>query len=95
LFYIIFVYFYFISENRLKVFLDTLLELNEAGANFSDEELRDEVVTMMIGVSTTKKSKDCQQFLSNLKKINCREVKPVLSHFASAYYCWLSIRKFK
>lgn len=38
-------------EKRLKVFLDTLLELNDAGANFSDEEIRDEVVTMMIGVS--------------------------------------------
>jgi len=39
------------------VFLDTLLELNEAGANFSDEEIRDEVVTMMIGVSISEKSK--------------------------------------
>ncbi|XP_025415552.1 cytochrome P450 4C1-like isoform X2 [Sipha flava] len=29
------------------VFLDKLLALNEAGANFSNEELRDEVVTMM------------------------------------------------
>lgn len=50
------VYYYYILEKRLKVFLDTLLDLNEAGANFSDEELRDEVVTMMIGVSTTKNS---------------------------------------
>lgn len=40
-------------EKRLKVFLDTLLELNEIGANFSDDELRDEVVTMMIGVCTS------------------------------------------
>lgn len=31
--------------------MDTLLELNDAGANFSDEEIRDEVVTMLIGVS--------------------------------------------
>jgi cytochrome P450 family 4 len=46
------------------VFLDTLLDLNEAGANFSDEELRDEVVTMMIGVSVTKNSKVCRQFLN-------------------------------
>jgi len=38
-------------EKRLKVFLDTLLELNDAGANFSHDEIRDEVVTMMIGVS--------------------------------------------
>jgi len=38
-------------EKRLKVFLDTLLELNDAGANFTDDEIRDEVVTMMIGVS--------------------------------------------
>lgn len=55
------VYFYYILEKRLKVFLDTLLELNEAGANFSDEELRDEVVTMMIGVSKTKSSKIMQK----------------------------------
>ncbi|KAF0760023.1 cytochrome P450 4C1-like [Aphis craccivora] len=41
------------DKKRLKVFLDTLLDLNEAGANFSDEELRDEVVTMMIGGSET------------------------------------------
>lgn len=48
-------YVYDFSEKRLKVFLDTLLELNEAGANFSDEEIRDEVVTMMIGVSISEK----------------------------------------
>ncbi|XP_050054619.1 cytochrome P450 4C1-like isoform X2 [Aphis gossypii] len=41
------------NERRLKVFLDTLLDLNEASANFSDEEIRDEVVTMMIGGSET------------------------------------------
>jgi len=58
--------FYCISEKRLKVFLDTLLDLNEAGANFSDEELRDEVVTMMIGVSRTKNSQMCEQFLITL-----------------------------
>jgi len=63
------VYFCYILEKRLKVFLDTLLDLNEAGANFSDEELRDEVVTMMIGVSTSKKRKDSQTFLSNFNKL--------------------------
>lgn len=40
-----------IPGKRRKVFLDTLLELNEAGAKFSDDELRDEVVTTIIGVS--------------------------------------------
>jgi len=50
------------------VFLDTLLDLNEAGANFSDEELRDEVVTMMIGVSVTKNSNVCRQFLNIIIK---------------------------
>jgi cytochrome P450 family 4 len=42
-------------EKYSKVFLDKLLELNEAGANFSDEELREEVVTMMSAVIFSKK----------------------------------------
>jgi len=50
------------------VFLDTLLDLNEAGANFSDEELRDEVVTMMIGVSVTKNINVRRQFLNTINK---------------------------
>jgi len=40
------------------VFLDKLLDLNEAGANFSDDDIRDEVVTMMIGVSINKSSNE-------------------------------------
>ncbi|VVC43515.1 Cytochrome P450, E-class, group I,Cytochrome P450,Cytochrome P450, conserved site [Cinara cedri] len=47
------------EEKRLKVFLDTLLELNETGANFSDAEIRDEVVTMMIGGSETSAITNC------------------------------------
>jgi cytochrome P450 len=41
-------------ENNPKVFLDKLLQLNETGANLSDEDLRDEVVTMMIAVIISK-----------------------------------------
>ncbi|XP_025419157.1 cytochrome P450 4C1-like isoform X2 [Sipha flava] len=42
------------EKNNPKVFLDKLLQLNETGANLSDEDLRDEVVTMMIaGTETT------------------------------------------
>ncbi|XP_022166735.1 cytochrome P450 4C1-like [Myzus persicae] len=41
------------ERKKLKVFLDTLFELNEAGANFSDDDIKDEVVTMMIGGSET------------------------------------------
>jgi len=44
-------YIVYYLGNKLKVFLDTLFELNEAGANFSDDDIKDEVVTMMIGVS--------------------------------------------
>ncbi|XP_050423133.1 cytochrome P450 4C1-like [Adelges cooleyi] len=47
------------EKKRLKVFLDTLLELNEAGANFSNDEIRDEVVTMMIGGSETSAITNC------------------------------------
>jgi cytochrome P450 family 4 len=43
------------TEKHSKVFLDKLLALNEAGANFSNEELRDEVVTMMSAVIFYKK----------------------------------------
>lgn len=35
-----------------KTFLQQLIELSEAGANFTDEELREEVDTFMIAVST-------------------------------------------
>ncbi|XP_022166734.1 cytochrome P450 4C1-like isoform X2 [Myzus persicae] len=41
------------EKKHSKVFLDTLFELNEVGANFSDDDIRDEVVTMMIGGSET------------------------------------------
>ncbi|CAH1715441.1 unnamed protein product [Aphis gossypii] len=41
------------DEKPLKVFLDTLFDLNEGGENFSDEEIRDEVVTMMMSGSET------------------------------------------
>jgi len=40
--------------------LDTLLDLNEAGANFSDDDIRDEVMTMMLSVSVTKNSNVCK-----------------------------------
>nr|DAD54391.1 TPA_exp: cytochrome P450 enzyme 8 [Aphis glycines] len=41
------------DEKPLKVFLNTLFDLNEGGENFSDEEIRDEVVTMMMSGSET------------------------------------------
>lgn len=34
----------------MRVFLDTLFELKDAGANLSDKDIKDEVITMMIGV---------------------------------------------
>ncbi|KAK7588226.1 hypothetical protein V9T40_005471 [Parthenolecanium corni] len=42
-----------VREKSLLSFLDLLLELNEEGAEFSDTDIRDEVVTMMIGGSET------------------------------------------
>jgi len=45
------------------------LDLNEAGANFSDDDIRDEVVTMMIGVSVNKNSNECRQFINNIDKL--------------------------
>ncbi|XP_050525046.1 cytochrome P450 4C1-like isoform X2 [Daktulosphaira vitifoliae] len=41
------------EKNRFKVFLDKLLELNDQGANFSDKDLKDQVLTMMIAGSET------------------------------------------
>ena len=39
-------------ENQSKLFLDILFELNQTGGNFSDSDIRDEVLTMMTGVNT-------------------------------------------
>lgn len=39
-----------IAGRHSTSFLDLLLEMNEAGAEFSDDNIRDEVVTMMVGV---------------------------------------------
>ncbi|XP_060876038.1 cytochrome P450 4C1-like isoform X2 [Metopolophium dirhodum] len=41
------------DENQSKLFLDILFELNNTGGNFSDSDIRDEVITMMIGGSET------------------------------------------
>ncbi|XP_060860449.1 cytochrome P450 4C1-like [Metopolophium dirhodum] len=41
------------NENQSKLFLDTLFELNNDGGNFSDSDIRDEVVTMLTGGSET------------------------------------------
>ncbi|KAK7604566.1 hypothetical protein V9T40_005752 [Parthenolecanium corni] len=42
-----------VREKSLLSFLDILLKLNDEGAEFSDSDIRDEVVTMMIGGSET------------------------------------------
>lgn len=39
------------DENHRKAFLDLLMELTNDGMKFTDEELREEVDTMMIAVS--------------------------------------------
>ncbi|XP_022176867.1 cytochrome P450 4C1-like [Myzus persicae] len=41
------------DENQSKLFLDILFQLNNDGGNFSDADIRDEVVTMMTGGSET------------------------------------------
>lgn len=47
------------DAKKLKVFLDILLELKDAGAQFSDDDIRDEVITMMIGGSETSALTNC------------------------------------
>lgn len=46
-------------ESRRKAFLDLLMELSHNGAKFSDEELREEVDTMMIAGNDTTASINC------------------------------------
>ena len=41
------------TTKKTTTFLDKLLELNEEGAEFSDQDLYDETITMMIGGSET------------------------------------------
>lgn len=40
-----------IPEKKTKVFIDVLLELSDGGTDFSDDDIRDEVITMIIGVN--------------------------------------------
>uniref|UniRef100_A0A8D8V6D0 Cytochrome P450 4C1 n=1 Tax=Cacopsylla melanoneura TaxID=428564 RepID=A0A8D8V6D0_9HEMI len=47
------------DSKKLKVFLDILLELKAAGAHFTDDDIRDEVITMMIGGSETSALTNC------------------------------------
>ncbi|KAG8249438.1 hypothetical protein J6590_019726 [Homalodisca vitripennis] len=47
------------GEKGLKVFLDILLELKDGGNTFTDDDLRDEVVTMMVGGSETSALTNC------------------------------------
>jgi cytochrome P450 family 4 len=46
------------------------LDLNDAGANFTNDEIRDEVVTMMIGVSIYLKNSEVQKLIEKYCKIN-------------------------
>ncbi|XP_016656341.1 cytochrome P450 4C1 [Acyrthosiphon pisum] len=41
------------NEHQSKLFLDTLFELNNGGGNFSDSDIRDEVITMLAAGSET------------------------------------------
>lgn len=47
------------KNTKTTTFLDTLLDLNEQGAEFSDQDLYDEVITMMIGGSETSAITNC------------------------------------
>lgn len=40
----------FSDKTSTKVFLDKLLKLNSEGADFTDEDLKDEVITMAVAV---------------------------------------------
>nr|QTC11262.1 cytochrome P450 380C41 [Phenacoccus solenopsis] len=51
------------DDKRFKTFLDILLDLNENGAEFTDDDIRDEVVTMMIGGSETSALTNCYTLL--------------------------------
>ncbi|XP_065201589.1 cytochrome P450 4C1-like [Planococcus citri] len=51
------------NDKYNKTFLDILLDLNEKGAEFTDDDIRDEVVTMMIGGSETSALTNCYTLL--------------------------------
>lgn len=42
---------YFVLENRFKTFVDTLFEACENDPDFTDDDIRDEVITMMFAVT--------------------------------------------
>lgn len=39
-----------LGKSTTKVFLDKLLKLNDEGADFTDKDLKDEVITMTVAV---------------------------------------------
>lgn len=45
--------YFYTDKNSTKVFLDKLLKLNDEGADFTDEDLKDEVITMTVAVRDT------------------------------------------
>lgn len=45
--------FYYVLENRFKTFIDTLLEASENDPQFTNVDVRDEVLTMMFAVKMT------------------------------------------
>ncbi|XP_075233074.1 cytochrome P450 4C1-like [Lycorma delicatula] len=47
------------EPKRMRIFLDILLELKDSGTTFTDDDLRDEVVTMMVGGSETSALTNC------------------------------------
>ncbi|XP_050530171.1 cytochrome P450 4C1-like [Daktulosphaira vitifoliae] len=47
------------KEKRTKVFLDKLLKLNDEGADFTDQDIRDEVITMTVAGSDTSAIGEC------------------------------------
>ncbi|XP_060848230.1 cytochrome P450 4C1-like isoform X1 [Rhopalosiphum padi] len=47
------------NKNSTKVFLDKLLKLNDEGADFTDEDLKDEVITMTVAGSDTSAISEC------------------------------------
>ncbi|VVC26885.1 Cytochrome P450,Cytochrome P450, E-class, group IV,Cytochrome P450, conserved site [Cinara cedri] len=47
------------NKSSIKVFLDKLLKLNNEGADFTDGELKDEVITMTVAGSDTSAISEC------------------------------------
>lgn len=78
--------YYILDNTKFKPFLELLLELVENGEQFTDEEVRDEVATLLIAVRKCLSLSTHSSFATFLIIIfTCLKIKHALSIFSDTF----------